>query len=1191
MKLSLLIMMILGAGSALAQSIATVADLGPVDVEGAPSTASGEFVATGDFNNDGQADVLLLDKETGQYRIGYDQPVGEGFHFNPFPRASGVSAVSAMSAGHFTAAGVSTFAIASASMNRVVLMALGIDETPAEGSESVALPSAGPCAIAALDVPAAGNTALPELVLATDAGSGTGLYQKHVLRRGAGVWSAATTGVHAKRILRLAPLSVNALGAITADTVLTQRFELWPVGEGGFGSVQALSNQPLGSRFVSGQFEAGQHDVLLWVQGSSTVRACRITETSPGVFALGTAATRSLPRSLQSLQTVTRAGMTQCLMVFTDRTVELRSYSQAAGFTLTQSLGTLPAPSGASALSGAAVLPNGDFTLLWNSGAGTPSSVCQLYAFNAASGDYGHVITQALPAVRARHSAGNVMLFDSDVFVNPGARLLRAMRVNDWTQYTQLSGVDVTTQGWVYFSPHQGLDGESYTTINSVGTSGNFALGNQAAPERGGDAVSVFFFDNVLGTRGDEVVAEPVGGRFDRAVKLVLRAGLASTVVWYRKSSGQPFVQFPGQDWLTTDTSVEFYGVLASGVMTERKTAEFVFDRAPQDQDSDDDGVPDFVEIAYGLDPDGQLKAEGLSSDWDGDGYSDLHEILHGDGIGAATGASPLDPLRHPDFLWMPVSASLQINVRAAGHNALGMRRAAAPGTEVYVHDLSGALLGSASTLNWPAYVGITLRNLRPEHQLLVVSTQPHFTMDQANEPIPQSSNLAEPEIISGPRGREVAGCIAVPTEVPVSWSYTHNAAASLTTAANAWVTARRLATGGTRPAVGITLNHESTLRLLLLERMLSMVAPMKGASFNGSLTPFRSGGGEPSFGDPGLSAAALRTLETAGWWFDVAGIRAYRLTRLAEEVDAWLANPWPELAKLRNSAEDVYQHSAVRSNAFPGEYGAPVDVLRAWIGYSTLAQSYRELLTDAVATPDSYLTQSEASMIPASFYSRINSIPHRPAVLINGVPEGSNLRASGGALHALRNYDNEAYTWSGAFGVPSVALASVVAFDDIAADHGAVEVIRTSIEDFGLAEAPDLDGNLLPDAWELFWFGSEGADPMASGDGGGYSLLQEYLAGTDPRSGGEHPGGLPVRLQVQELRLDITPASADLCARWAFPAGYGEAFDFVVESSTDLSAFTEHLLEPVEESPGNWCLLLPKPMGRGFYRVVTRLK
>ena len=39
--------------------------------------------------------------------------------------------------------------------------------------------------------------------------------------------------------------------------------------------------------------------------------------------------------------------------------------------------------------------------------------------------------------------------------------------------------------------------------------------------------------------------------------------------------------------------------------------------------DSNGDGIPDYVAIARGLDPNG-------SRDSDGDGYSDLEELIHG---------------------------------------------------------------------------------------------------------------------------------------------------------------------------------------------------------------------------------------------------------------------------------------------------------------------------------------------------------------------------------------------------------------------------------------------------------------------------------------------------------------------------------------------------------------------------------
>jgi hypothetical protein len=46
---------------------------------------------------------------------------------------------------------------------------------------------------------------------------------------------------------------------------------------------------------------------------------------------------------------------------------------------------------------------------------------------------------------------------------------------------------------------------------------------------------------------------------------------------------------------------------------------------------------------------------------------------------------------------------------------------------------------------------------------------------------------------------------------------------------------------------------------------------------------------------------------------------------------------------------------------------------------------------------------------------------------------------------------------------------------------------------------ANDMDGDGLPDAWEILYFGSTNALPNAHGDADGQSNLQEYIAGTDP--------------------------------------------------------------------------------------------
>ena len=52
-------------------------------------------------------------------------------------------------------------------------------------------------------------------------------------------------------------------------------------------------------------------------------------------------------------------------------------------------------------------------------------------------------------------------------------------------------------------------------------------------------------------------------------------------------------------------------------------------------------------------------------------------------------------------------------------------------------------------------------------------------------------------------------------------------------------------------------------------------------------------------------------------------------------------------------------------------------------------------------------------------------------------------------------------------------------------------------------ASITDVNGNGLPDGWEIQCFGLPGVDPAADADHDGTSNLMEYLAGTDPNHAG----------------------------------------------------------------------------------------
>ncbi len=79
-----------------------------------------EFQASGDFDGNGLADVIVVEKATGGYRIGY-QPTTGATHWAA-TRASGIQGVSGVSVGRLLAATRDTLACTEPEANRVTLL-------------------------------------------------------------------------------------------------------------------------------------------------------------------------------------------------------------------------------------------------------------------------------------------------------------------------------------------------------------------------------------------------------------------------------------------------------------------------------------------------------------------------------------------------------------------------------------------------------------------------------------------------------------------------------------------------------------------------------------------------------------------------------------------------------------------------------------------------------------------------------------------------------------------------------------------------------------------------------------------------------------------------------------------------------------------------------------------------------------
>src|SRR5512139_901237 len=79
-----------------------------------------EFFATGDFDGDGRADLVLADKETGKYRLAYQLKAGAYSWVDNRP--SGIKGVSGFNVGKLFAPKVDALVFSSADANQFALI-------------------------------------------------------------------------------------------------------------------------------------------------------------------------------------------------------------------------------------------------------------------------------------------------------------------------------------------------------------------------------------------------------------------------------------------------------------------------------------------------------------------------------------------------------------------------------------------------------------------------------------------------------------------------------------------------------------------------------------------------------------------------------------------------------------------------------------------------------------------------------------------------------------------------------------------------------------------------------------------------------------------------------------------------------------------------------------------------------------
>ena len=123
-----------------------------------------ELYGTGDFDGDGQSDVVIVDCATGKYRLGYGQADGTIAWVDH--RKTEVEGITGLAIGQVLQQGKDALVLVSADQNVVLVVDASNREEASEPVEIEFL-SLGPNSVAALDIGGEGNTPLEDLVIAS----------------------------------------------------------------------------------------------------------------------------------------------------------------------------------------------------------------------------------------------------------------------------------------------------------------------------------------------------------------------------------------------------------------------------------------------------------------------------------------------------------------------------------------------------------------------------------------------------------------------------------------------------------------------------------------------------------------------------------------------------------------------------------------------------------------------------------------------------------------------------------------------------------------------------------------------------------------------------------------------------------------------------------------------------------------
>lgn len=1118
-----------------------------------------ELFLDADLDGDGNDDAVVVDRATGDYRIGYQ--TSPGSYTWVAARPSGITNVTSVTAGKMLSLTKNALAFTGAGANRVNVLAADDHANPAlplpiypDGFDLSVVVSLniGIAPVTTYDdfvVAATNGLANPDVVSAFTSFGSSFAYTAENDTLGA--WK------HGNRV-QLNAGGGDLVGVTTANGS-GDGFSAVSFASAPGANIAEIDGLPANSLFVFGKFASTSlNQFLFYAPGASNLIAYSVQQPHPTTFTFSSPADFFMGAEIDQVYVLVDPTTPRLLLIENRGALaQVFNFNGVAAPTLLQTFSA----TGGQSFTGATPLAGGEFHLFQGAAGSGQSSGWQSYGFNGQK--YVQTASGSLPSANGQGLMANVFLFSAEPFVSGNPGLLRQLNAADWSSQPTIIGGQVIVKAEHYAGAASGLTGPTTRNLGAAPAGANFALANQYQ-----SAISVSTILPAIGNVAAKLAISPASGPQTIAIQASIAVSDPSFTIYYSVNGGA-WTPYSNPFWVFRTSTVRYVAQQGgtAALKTQTQTATYTFSTNPSYADSNGDGVPDFVEIAKGLDPT-------AGADQDADGFSNYAELL--------AGTDPTNAADHPPDGSQPdelTSFDLQVAPRPYDGSTL---KEADPqlGIVMGLHDLAGAAIQAEWTTNLTVegfataldFTNILANQLPP---LLAVGAPPNYAIVTGNS----DTNI----------GREVIGLFPAPQLSRPTVSYTLGNASLAVEAAN-WIAAAKAAQAARQhPVVAGAFGVDETLGALVLERKVNQIL------FNRSVTGFNATNltlFHFRVNDTGLQPPTLGQLNALGLALD-SNNPGYNLTALSSNILSYLQTN-SGASPLRQLAFDIYRISSLSNNASPGVYELPVDAIRGFLITGALDPAY------AAVTPLNGATLAAAA---GAANTLLNALGGRPVqmftltVTSNSFPQGDTqlLNPANNKMQHLFAAPGVLYKFPNQFELlpgSVVAVQAYTDFSDPSQPSNSLEVISATLLSSPASLAViDPANSLLSEAWELEFFGGS-VDPYQM-DSNGLTYLQDYLDGIDPISPPLNPPA-PVMLKVPIIVI-LPPASPSKGAllTFTFPAAYASDFNFTVESSPDLGMPFDLLpVTPSNDGHGNLKVELPTSSGpTAFYRLAMSTK